>query len=139
MRGKRQLVNGQIFCRGCDRLRPVDWFNRDRKMPLERGYRCRLCRGKKRKLHTVEPDAEVIPVSKIKPLKIPNERMAAGAWERVLKRAAICTPQEVVRVWTGTSYFVHHGAYSGLIHAARKLKIRVNIQHGEKEVYVTAR
>ena len=103
------------------------------------GYVCRWCRPKSNKLAVVEPDADVIPVSRMRLLKPMNSKIAAGGWERIARRAALCVEGEVVRVSTGKNYLSHYATYHGLLSAGRRLKLNITIQHGKNELYLKAK
>ena len=134
----RKLLPGCLVrCSKCRHLRPLSWFTKDRHAPLGIGYQCRACRPKSNKVETGDPDFSVIPTSSVKPAPYSAIRMTAGSWERVLARAGICTPQETVAVNVGRSYYAHNSAQSGILEAARRLKMKVRVRHGINEVYVS--
>lgn len=132
----RQIINGQVRCSLCGHPRPVSWYSKDEHSPLKIGYRCRPCRSKGNKLKVVDPDYEVIHVSKVALLQSAPEKISAGAWERVIQRAAICTHIERVVVYVGKNYFSRHAATNGLFRSARRMKMKITVQHGKNEVYV---
>ena len=91
------------------------------------------------KTEIVDPDYQVIDISKIKLLPRLATKMAPGSWERVVRRVMIATPRECVVVWVGKNYLEHYAAYIGILEAARRLKIKLRVQHGAKEIYVSTR
>lgn len=135
----RRVINGQVRCSLCKHPRPVSWYDKDQRAPLRIGYQCRACRPKGNKLKVVEPDYDVIHVSKIALLQSAPEKIAANAWERVIQRAAICTRIERVVVYVGKNYFSRHAAVNGLFRSARRIKMRISVQHGKNEVYVVVK
>lgn len=137
-RRAREIVNDQLKCSKCKHPRPLSWFAKDKHAaPLFFSYRCRLCRPSGGKTEIVEPDSEVIDISKARLIPRLAQKMAPGSWERVVQRAMISTPQECVVVWVGKNYLDHRSACMGVLMAARHMKVKVRVQHGWKEIYVT--
>jgi hypothetical protein len=97
-----------------------------------------MCRKNQSKTRIVDPDYDVIDISKINLLPRLAIKMAPGSWERVVRRAMIATERECVVVWVGRNYLEHYSAYMGVLMAARHLKVKLRVQHGAKEIYVTA-
>lgn len=48
----------------------------------------------------------------------------------------IGTQQECIVVWVGKSYLEHYAAYMGVLEAARRLKLKLRVQHGWSEIYI---
>ncbi len=134
----REIIDGQLKCSKCKHPRPVSWYAKDEHAkPLCLTYRCHLCRPTGIKTKITDPDYDVIDVSKVNLLPRLATKMAPGSWERVVQRAMISTPRECVVVYVGKSYLAHYAAYMGVLMAARHLKVKLRVQHGAKEVYVT--
>lgn len=136
---KRKVIDGMPMCSKCHHPRPPHWYSKDSTTPLGIGYQCRKCRQSNNKCVVNSPDVEVIPVSKVKTLVRAAVKMEEGSWERVVRRAAIATAQESVCVHVGSNYYSHYSAYVGVLEAARRLKLKVTVQHGKNEIYLTAR
>jgi hypothetical protein len=126
-----------VDCSGCKHPRPFSWYTKDVHTLLGIGYLCRSCRPKGNKLKVVDPDYEVIRTVNAKPLRPEKEKMAAGSWERVVRRAALCAQYECVIVYVGKeNYLSRQSALSGLHLAAKRMKMKISIRHGRSELYV---
>lgn len=126
---------GTLLCTKCGEQRPSTWFWNDKYSPSGKTRVCRVCRKKNNKVELITPHWEVVsrPEEKRATLAV---KVAPGSWERVVHHVRLLSSDVVIFIRCENSYRTHNTVEQGVRNAAKKLQVKVYIDHGDQGVYV---
>ena|SRR5690242_14959815 len=130
----RRTINedGTLRCSTCHKDRPLSWFHKDKNSLLGYTYTCRGCRAK---ALPVEPDWAVVSAAEVT-VPEPSPRVPKGAWERVLNHVRLLDSSQAIKILCYNNFLRQYSIAMGLRYSAKRLGIKIHIQHGEGCIYI---